>query len=119
MEQWLVELELKMHITSSLRNKDAPVKGAIVMPVKRSNHLVGHAVDMNLIWRDIIYNSSRMKAFRRLPVAIREFIARIRRHPYLRWGGDFSTPDPVHIDDNLSRRDPELWEAKFVDLFAA
>lgn len=30
----------------------------------------------------------------------------------LRWGGDFSKEDPVHIDDNLNHRNPARWDAK-------
>lgn len=119
LDQWAEELELQFYITSSLRRKDVPVRGAIVPPARRSNHLVGHAIDMNLIHRGDFYNSSKLKNVHGLPPAIQELIGKIRKHPYLRWGGDFSNPDPVHVDDNLSRRDRELWEKKFLDLYRA
>jgi len=30
----------------------------------------------------------------------------------LRWGGDFNKEDPVHIDDELNRRNPHRWDRK-------
>lgn len=35
-----------------------------------------------------------------------------KRSTDLRWSGDFSTPDVVHVEDGLNLRNPQLWEAK-------
>src|SRR5690606_3203108 len=40
-----------IHVTSSYR-KDANVANAIVTPSKMSNHMVGHAIDMNVRYGD-------------------------------------------------------------------
>lgn len=119
LESWAVELDLYIHVTSSFRQKDVPVTGAIVPPARRSNHYVGHAIDMNLIYRGNFFNSSKLADFHSLPGAIQNFIGKIRAHDYLRWGGDFMKADPVHIDDNLSRRYPNLWDEKFIRLAQA
>ena len=36
----------------------------------------------------------------------------IRDDSELRWGGDFSPEDPVHIDDGLNVRDRDRWDKK-------
>jgi hypothetical protein len=104
-------------VTSSFRTKDAAVAGAIVQPAQRSNHLVGHAIDMNLRFNGQRFNSTSLlrQNLKLLPSNVQNFIAQIRAHPILRWGGDFVKADPVHIDDDLSRRNPELWNRKFAD----
>ena len=47
------------------------------------------------------------------PKKVRDFIRLVRDDPKLRWGGDFSTPDVVHIDDELNLKHPDVWTAKF------
>jgi hypothetical protein len=112
------QLRLKVHVTSSLRRKDAAVVGAIVPPAQRSNHLVGHAIDMNVQFEGALFNSVRLarKNHATLPRPIIDFLNRIRSHGVLRWGGDFVKADPVHIDDDLARRDPGLWARKLASL---
>src|SRR5262245_57398701 len=39
---------LEIFVTSSTREPGRTINGAIVKPATRSNHLVGHAIDMNL-----------------------------------------------------------------------
>jgi len=34
----------------------------------------------------------------------------------LRWGGDFSITDPVHIDDDLYLSNPDKWNQLFNEL---
>jgi hypothetical protein len=111
------ECGVKVHITSSFRVKGAAVTGAIVPPAQRSNHLVGHAIDMNVLLDNVLYNSSKLQRqlLKAQPRPVVEFIGRIRAHPVLRWGGDFVKADPVHIDDDLARRNPEQWNRKFAD----
>ncbi|QKQ77388.1 peptidoglycan-binding protein [Nostoc sp. TCL240-02] len=102
---------LKIFITSSARPWGLPVGGAIVSPAKMSNHLIGHAIDMNIQIGGKLYTSHELGDFNSLPPAIKAFITAIRNHPVLRWGGDFG--DPVHIDDGLNLRNPNLWKDKF------
>lgn len=82
-------------------------------PASRSNHLVGHAIDMNIQSGEGFFNSTLLKNdnFEQLPANIKSFIKAIRKVPALRWGGDFN--DPVHIDDGLNIAHPKLWDQKF------
>lgn len=108
---------LKIYVTSSLRSLDQRVRGAIVKPAGKSCHHIGHALDMNLAGKEGFYNSRKLSRanFNRLPDKVQSFFGMIRDDEILRWGGDFSTEDPVHIDDNLYRRDPLLYEAKLAN----
>jgi hypothetical protein len=112
------ELQLQIHVTSSFRQKDAAIVGAVVPPAQRSNHLVGHAIDMNVIFGGELFNSVRLarRNHSTLPAAVLDLLNRIRSHDALRWGGDFARADPVHIDDDLARRDPGTWAKKFASL---
>lgn len=108
------ECGVEIFVTSSTREPERKVSGAIVPPASRSNHLVGHAIDMNLQSPNGFFNSQKLKrgSLPDQPREIRDFIAKVQEHPVLRWGGDFRREDPVHIDDSLNNRDPELWDAK-------
>ncbi len=103
---------VKVFITDSFRATN-DVSGAIVTPSERSNHLVGHAIDMNLMYGANYgdYCNSGCLSQDTLPQDIQVFIEDIRSDSGLRWGGDFSTPDVVHIDDGLNLRSPDQWEA--------
>lgn len=104
----------KIHVTHSFRPPDAVLEGTVVPPARRSNHLVGHAIDMNVVLPGHWLNSKRLRRehLRELPAEARYLIQQIREDDELRWGGDFVRPDPVHIDDDLYRRDPEQWLRK-------
>jgi hypothetical protein len=108
------DCEVFIHVTSSAREPERRVSGAIVPPASRSNHLVGHAIDMNLRTASSFFNSSKLKKSKlgALPQNVRQFITLVRDDPDLRWGGDFSREDPVHIDDALNVRDRATWDAK-------
>ena len=101
-------------MTSSLREPGRKVSGAIVKPASRSNHLIGHAIDMNLQSSSGFFNSSKLKKtnFSKLPAEIKKLLNLIRSDELLRWGGDFSKEDPVHIDDKLNHRHRVRWDSK-------
>jgi hypothetical protein len=103
----------QIYVTSSARQQGVSVSGAIVPPASRSNHLVGHAIDMNIQMGSSFFNGDALSNtnFSALPSPVKDFINTIRQDPILRWGGDFD--DPVHIDDGLNLRDPATWDAKF------
>jgi len=90
-------------------------QGAIVPPAKKSNHLAGHAIDMNLQSASGFFNSSKLKKsnFTNLPIEIKDLISLIKNDAVLRWGGDFNKEDPVHIDDKLNLRNKGRWDLKF------
>ena len=71
--------------------------------------MVGHAIDCNLELAGAFYNSKKMQA---ATGVIRQFINEVKAAG-LRWGGDFSTPDPVHFDDGLNVKNVAAWTAKF------
>jgi hypothetical protein len=102
---------LVLFVTSSARRQGVPIGGAIVPPASRSNHLVGHAIDMNIQHDGSFFNGDALADFNSLPSAIQNFINSIRQDQTLRWGGDFN--DPVHIDDGLNLREPSTWDQKF------
>lgn len=106
---------IKVHVTSATRQQGAAVGGAIVMPASRSNHLIGHAIDMNLVKDGKFFNSDALfkKNKSKWPAAVKNFIEGIRKDKGLRWGGDFGRQDPVHIDDAFNIKDPLGWEKKF------
>lgn len=104
---------LFVHVTSSTRDPEHVVNSAIVTPSKRSNHFIGHAIDMNLESESgDFFNSKKLRKLASQPRDVRRFIDMLRDDPVLRWGGDFSTPDVVHIDDGFNRRHPDLYDAK-------
>lgn len=106
--------QLKIWVTSSTRCINEQVNGAIVPPASYSCHYVGHAIDMNIQYDGILFNSKKLarSQFNQLPAAILNFIDAIRQDKELRWGGDFNTEDPVHIDDNLFKREELIYTAK-------
>ncbi len=92
---------------ASFRPEGTVVGGAIVTPAGRSNHKVGHAIDMNLeiVSDGEYYNSTRMLKTNEAnwDPKIRAFFKGLQDDLELRWGGSFVTePDPVHIDDGLN-----------------
>ena len=104
-----------VHVTHSFRTAGETPEGAIVEPANRSNHLAGHAIDMNLRAEDGEFHNSRDLHPDRLPEAsegVRGFLQSIRDDGNLRWGGDFGTPDPVHIDDHLNASESE-WRDRY------
>ncbi|XP_002127257.2 uncharacterized protein LOC100178871 [Ciona intestinalis] len=100
-------------VTSSFRKQGQPVPGHIVPPASRSNHLVGHAIDMNLK-TPAGYCNSRCLAARSNSYA--ECFLKKVMGAGLRWGGIWNQPDPVHIDDGLNRRSPNTWLSLFYNL---
>lgn len=128
-EDLLDKYDLCMWITSSLRESNAPVSNAIVDPAKLSNHLVGHAIDMNLYRGDDWFNSKRLAKVDVHSLASQEsllgdnekrvcfFLKEIHDHSVLRWGGVWSKPDPVHIDDCINLRHPDLYRKFFRQLW--
>ena len=87
-----------------------PLTNVIVPPSKTSNHLVGHAIDMNLYYEGKLCNSKCLINEATWPEGVGCFISKIRNNKDLRWGGDFEPKDPVHIDDDLYDRDRSLYK---------
>lgn len=103
-----------IYVTSSFRTPDQKLTGTIVTPSKRSNHLAGHAIDMNVFYDGVLYDSRvlRKSKLDNLPSNVKNFINDIRKDKTLRWGGDFKIEDPIHIDDDLNSN-PSVWQSRF------
>lgn len=107
--QYAQESHVKVYVTSSFR-LTGHVNGAIVEPATFSNHLIGHAIDMNLVHGpEATFFNSNVLAQPILPPPAAAFIQAIREDTEFRWGGDFKVRDVVHIDDNAYHRDAEWW----------
>ena len=114
MNEIAVKHNMIVVITSSLR-KDTNVVGAIVEPAKMSNHLVGHAIDCNVINKATgeFFNSKKMGDGTG-PDEI--FLEDVDRNTDLRWGVAFMKPDSVHFDDALNIKKRNVWLQKFSEL---
>lgn len=112
--QYASQCKVKIWVTSSLRQLNNQIKGAIVKPATHSCHHIGHAIDMNLLHEDKIYNSKMLKKanHKNLPESIQNFFESLKSDTILRWGGDFSQQDPVHIDDNFFNNQNLMYQAK-------
>ncbi len=99
-------------VTSSYRETNK-VKGAIVKPATRSNHMIGHAIDFNLSKDKRYYNSIKLGDMKGED---NDFITKIVKETGLTWGGSFKTKDSVHLDDRLNVLNPKLWDKKFKEI---
>jgi hypothetical protein len=97
---------IKLHINSSNRD-DLNVKGAIVTPAKKGNHLVGHAIDCNLIDGKVFWSSTMLEG--KLTGNVLKFITLIQNSKLVRWGGDYKKRDVIHFDDGLNVMAPKKW----------
>ena len=104
-------------VTSSLREPYSFVPDAIVPPAQYSNHHIGHAFDMNIQYGGALYGSDKLANFQSLPPNVQDFLRADMNAAQLTWGGTFSTPDLVHIDDRLNVMQSDLFRAKLSALW--
>jgi len=111
-----IEMYAKQHnmlilVNQGYRYEGHGVSRPVVTPAKLSNHLGGFAIDFNIELNGKKYFASSLRKhnLQNLPVNIRNFIERIRRDKDLRWGGDFQTPDPIHIDVPVNTQNAKSW----------
>lgn len=102
-----------IHVTSAFRTS-SNVAGAIVKPATRSNHMAGHAIDMNVIYdnKTKSANSTILAKYPNVPAPVKQFLRSVIDDKGLRWGGLFNTKDPVHIDDGLNG-DMAKWDKRY------
>ncbi len=103
---YAIQCGIKLYITSSYRESTI-VPGAIVKPATLSNHLVGHAIDCNLVDGKTFWNSKKLEG--KLTGNVLKFIETVRKDTVLRWGGDFKDVDVVHFDDALNVHNEAKW----------
>jgi hypothetical protein len=98
-------------VISSYR-KDTNVNGALVTPAQMSNHLIGHAIDINVKNKltGEFFNSKKMGDG---TGADELFLEDVDRNTDLRWGQAFNKPDSVHFDDAINIKKPVVWQQKF------
>ena len=98
-------------VTSSYR-KDANVRGAIVTPSKKSNHMIGQAIDFNLKNSKTgeYFNSTKLADDKGLDEI---FMQEVAKETGVRWGDSFSVKDSVHIDTGLNVSNPVKWQQKY------
>lgn len=103
--------KINLYHTSSFRIYGEAVNNAIVEPAIKSNHFVGHAIDLNLyLSSGELCNSACMNQNQITEVNC--FITDVQSKG-LRWGGTFNVNDPVHFDDNFSNLNPNEWKIAF------
>ncbi len=106
------QAEVFIYVTSSFRTT-TNVQGAIVQPTSRSNHLAGHAIDMNIVYNNGRHADSEYLAkYPSVALPVKSFIKSIIDDPILRWGGAFRVKDVVHIDDHLNG-DASAWDKRY------
>lgn len=112
--QYATEADVKLLIIDSFREPNKKLSNTVVTPSKVSNHLVGHAIDMNVLYgKDYkqLCNSKGL-ASENLPLPVARFISLLEKDKQLRWGGKFKTKDTVHIDDYYNR-DMNKWKTLY------
>ncbi len=99
-------------VTQSYRYSGKQVADAKVRPASRSNHLAGHAIDLNIYYQNRLFRFDDLKlgSWPLLPGPVKRFLKLVRQDKALRWGGDFRSEDPVHIDDGLNLYHPAMWK---------
>jgi len=89
--------KVTLDINQTFRVQGAAVGSAVVTPAKKSQHLIGHAVDLNIVDGDTVNTAAMFNSGKQTDAADK-FIEGVKGQG-LRWGGDFSDTDPVHFDD--------------------
>jgi hypothetical protein len=89
-------LGVVLHVNQAFRLEGRVVSGAVVMPADNSQHLVGHALDLNIVDRGVVNTSVMFRRGRATGGAIG--LVEAARRAGLRWGGDFVPQDPPHFD---------------------
>jgi hypothetical protein len=90
------QLKITIQINQVFRQQGIPPKGAVVTPATKSQHLIGHAIDLNLKYSGTTYISSHYKSGN-YPDEIQGFIDDAVNKG-LRWGGNFANMDAPHYD---------------------
>jgi RHS repeat-associated protein len=104
---------IEINVQQMMRASGKDVKGAIVKPATRSNHLIGRGVDVNFTDKDNTFYNSKMLSTKNMSENIKGFVSEVKmikstsqfdKAESPRWGGDFKTKDPVHFDMASSRK---------------
>ena len=96
------KLGIIISLNQVFRIHGAKVTGAVVPPASKSQHLIGHAVDCNMIDGNR-WNTSRDFKNNKQTDGARALIKIMKANGF-RWGGNFSKPDSPHFDAQLNAR---------------
>ena len=112
-DEYAGQCNVEVLIVHAYRSSVNKLTNTIVEPAKYSNHEAGHAIDFNLKYKGDYYISTQLskRKLKNQPQPIQDFILAVRGNPDLRWGGDFGTEDPVHIDFPLNIVNKTRWKA--------
>ncbi|MFP8966115.1 M15 family metallopeptidase [Pokkaliibacter sp. CJK22405] len=110
MNNQAVTLKIKLHVNQALREQGVPPKGAVVTPATRSQHYLGHALDINMVDGNSWNSSTDFKNKKETDNA-KKFIKKMKEFG-MRWGGDFAPVDTPHFDFQIPA-DSFAYEAKF------
>lgn len=97
-------------VNQTFRVHGVKVTGAVVIPATKSQHLIGHALDCNIVDGNNWNNSLAFKNNKATDNA-KKLIEEIKKLGY-RWGGNFDTVDTPHFDKNIRSTDFS-YDAKF------
>jgi hypothetical protein len=109
------KLKVKLSINQTFRDANVPPSGTVVTPANKSQHLIGHAVDLNILDADSFNSTANYKAGTETDSADSFVKAMIASG--LRWGGNFADScskayDPIHYDDFVDPHS-EDWEMTY------
>lgn len=101
---------VKIKINQAFRVHGVKVTGAVVTPATKSQHLIGHAIDCNIVDGGNWNNSLSFKTNKATDNA-KKLIKELKNSGY-RWGGDFSKADSPHFDKKIPATEFS-YDAKF------
>lgn len=104
------EKKVNIKINQALRIVGVAVSGAVVTPASKSQHLIGHAFDLNIVDGTNWNTSANFKKKTESDNA-KKIIKSLKSDSY-RWGGDWGTPDTPHFDSKLDSNSI-TYDAKF------
>jgi hypothetical protein len=88
--------KVQLRLNQVFRDQGVPPSGTVVPPASKSQHLIGHAADLNIVDGQTVVTSAMLLA-NTAPKPATDLIA-AAKVAGLRWGGDFGTRDPPHFD---------------------
>jgi len=93
-------LSITIKINQALRKHGVKVTGSVVPPATKSQHLIGHAIDCNIVDGSSWNTSTDFKKKKQTENSDK-FIMEMKKNLY-RWGGNFSHVDTPHFDKQLN-----------------
>lgn len=92
--------KVQLRLNQTFRVQGIAPRGAVVAPATRSQHLVGHAVDLNIVVGTTVVTSGLLNSIK-APKEATAFVDAVKKQG-LRWGGDFRATDPPHFDQPVA-----------------